>query len=120
MSDRVNSYDKNARVPVLNTLWVWEPRNADACALVRVVEVMWNGEEWWVRAERWPQQDGGSSLNDAGRFAEAARPVVESGGLGKNMHWRQPARPDVEDGVPLSWSLEAGGRQLRRGEEVSA
>src|SRR4051794_5791781 len=48
---KVDSYSTSAQVPEVGSVWVWELGAAHARCLVRVVEVRWNGEEWWVKTE---------------------------------------------------------------------
>lgn len=77
----VSSYDENAPRPKVGTRWVWEIDNPGARELIEVTEVMWNGEEWWVRTK--PLLGGPplnvmgnpEPLNDLGRFWEAVTPV---------------------------------------------
>jgi hypothetical protein len=78
----VSSYDRDARLPKLGSRWLWEIDEPGARALIEVIEVIWNGEEWWVRSRsimEWipPQLQprGGVALNDLGRFWEAVTPV---------------------------------------------
>lgn len=59
-------------------MWVWELDAPHARCLIRVIEVRWNGEEWWVRTEALlpaPLQTTATVYNDASRFAEAVTPV---------------------------------------------
>jgi hypothetical protein len=75
---KVDSYSTSAQVPEVGSVWVWELGAAHARCLVRVVEVRWNGEEWWVKTEALapePLQTIGVVYNDASRFAEAVTPV---------------------------------------------
>jgi hypothetical protein len=79
---KVDSYDPSAKVPEVGSVWVWELGAPHACCLIRVVEVRWNGEEWWVRTDALlpaPLQRSRRCFNDAGRFAEAVTPVGEAG-----------------------------------------
>jgi hypothetical protein len=86
MSKRVNSYDPNARLPGVGGIYVWELDQPHACELIKVTEVFWNGEEWWVRTVRLHDPLEGSHfadprsehLNDVGRFWEAVTPVRET------------------------------------------
>lgn len=79
-SKYVSSYDPNAKLPGIGSIWVWE---IDACPeLIEVTEVFWNGEEWWVRTRPWnartivPLEQ--TNLNDVGRFWEAVTPVRQT------------------------------------------
>lgn len=79
----VNSYDPDALVPKIGTRWMWELDSTYARALVEVVEVVWNGEEWWVRTKTllpvpldFPGRSPETHLNDLGRFWEACVPVL--------------------------------------------
>lgn len=35
-------------LPAVGSIWVWEPDVRHAQEVAKVVEVKWNGEEWWV------------------------------------------------------------------------
>ena len=82
----VNSYDKDARRPNVGTVWVWELDQPHARSLIRVTDVRWNGEEWWVESESLlptnppfpPNEAGVKALNDVSRFWEACIPVDDS------------------------------------------
>lgn len=82
----VSSYDREAPVPEVGSLWDWyngetarplgvpaegwEPQSI--FERVRVAEVKWNGEEWWVRT------DGptyGLRWNDISIFWENVKPI---------------------------------------------
>ena len=78
----VNSYDRHAPTPKVGTHWVWEIDKPHARQLVEVVEVTWNGEEWWVLTRRllgggmasaFPEKR--DAMNDLGRFWKAVTPV---------------------------------------------
>lgn len=74
----VDSYDPAAKVPEVDSVWVWELDAPHARCLIRVVEVRWNGEEWWVKSDALltaPNQRAGACYNDASRFAESVTPV---------------------------------------------
>jgi len=79
---RVNSYDPHAYTPRLHTYWVWEIHEPKARELVEVVEVKWNGEEWWVGTftlldnPAYPPTGRDVEWNDLGRFWEACSPVI--------------------------------------------
>jgi hypothetical protein len=79
---RVNSYDPNAPLPGVGSIYVWELDEPHACELIKVTEVFWNGEEWWVRTVRLhaPAVFGEppGHLNDLSRFWEAVTPVRET------------------------------------------
>ena len=86
MIQHVNSYDADAPTPEVGSWWDWysgktaRPLLADddwkpepAYERVKVVEVKWNGEEWWVRT------DGprfGLKWNDLGLFWENIKDVT--------------------------------------------
>lgn len=84
---RVSSYNPNAPLPGVGSIYVWELDVPHACELIKVVEVFWNGEEWWVRTENlhsrtlvnsfYPRHADAVQLNDLGRFWEAVTPVRE-------------------------------------------
>jgi hypothetical protein len=79
---RVSSYDPRAPLPGIDSIWVWELDDPGACELIKVTEVFWNGEEWWVRTIK--LHDPGifsgptQHLNDLGRFWEAVTPVRQT------------------------------------------
>jgi hypothetical protein len=77
----VSSYDPKAPLPGVGSIYVWELDLPHACELIKVTEVFWNGEEWWVRTERLHAPavfgDPTSHLNELGRFWEAVTPVRE-------------------------------------------
>jgi len=98
----VNSYDRDAKLPTIGSRWVWEIDSPGARSLIEVIEVIWNGEEWWIRTNalipnRFPSP--GVCLNDLSRFHEACTPV---GGSRKGLwtthqvrdgeEWRQDER----------------------------
>lgn len=61
----VSSYARSAPRPKIGTRWTWG--NGEPCS---VVEVTWNGEEWWVLT------DGpwyGRCWNDVAAFWQAVR-----------------------------------------------
>lgn len=84
---KLEAYDPKAKLPKVGTRWVWEIDQAHARALIEVTEVIWNGEEWWVRSksmggESWPEsllpkpgEPEGGYLNDLDRFWQAATPI---------------------------------------------
>lgn len=90
-SQRISSYEETARRPRPGTLWVWEP-DTPARALVKVIEVKWNGEEWWVitesllpRCDPWPpvtdpKYNPNYAWNDLSRFWEACHHVATNAG----------------------------------------
>lgn len=80
---RISSYDENAYLPKLGSMWVWEIEKPNARALIEVVEVKWNGEEWWVATRTllgrgaftsWPDLPS-LDWNDLTRFWESTQPV---------------------------------------------
>lgn len=89
---RANSYDPKARVPKIGSRWVWEIDKPAARELIEVTEVLWNGEEWWVRTKmllgRGVIFSPGGALNDLSRFWEAVTPV---GGTVSRMSEVRPA-----------------------------
>ena len=90
MARRIDSYQQTAIRPLPGTLWVWEPEKAPT--LIKVVQVLWNGEEWWVATRGLP--DAGlysrDDWNDLSRFWEACHAVdLAAGpptGRGKTRH----------------------------------
>lgn len=81
----VNSYDKQAPLPGIGSIWVWELDTPHTRELIQVVEVFWNGEEWWTRTrallprrEGLPGEAEPTFLNDVGRFWEAVTPVRQT------------------------------------------
>jgi len=50
----VSSYDEDAPRPEVGSRWIWMPKEPRAREAVEVVDVIWNGEEWWVRTKRIP------------------------------------------------------------------
>jgi hypothetical protein len=88
MTRRVSSYNPNARLPGVGSIWVWELDQPHACQLIKVTEVFWNGEEWWVRTELlhhrplinsfYPRAADIEHLNDLSRFWEAVTPVRQT------------------------------------------
>ena len=79
---RVNSYDPDAPLPKIGSRWVWEIDQPHARELLEVVEVKWNGEEWWVgtesllRNDTYPPTGREIEWNDLSRFWEACLPVL--------------------------------------------
>jgi hypothetical protein len=72
------------RIPVIGSRWVWEIDQERGRALIEVLEVFWNGEEWWVRTRTLPEApipmlapltDTQDHLNELDRFWEAVTPV---------------------------------------------
>lgn len=83
-------------LPRAGSVYVWELAAPHACELIKVTEVIWNGEEWWVRTERLHERlanttypdhllsavgQPGEALNDLGRFWEAVTPVTDCADL---------------------------------------
>jgi len=88
MNPRVSSYNRDVRIPSPGGLWVWEARDPASRALIEVVQVEWNGEEWFVRARvqncggqlpfavaQLMPATGDEHTNDLSRFFEASTPV---------------------------------------------
>jgi hypothetical protein len=78
----VNSYDRDAPLPRVGTRWVWEIDSPEARCLIEVTNVLWNGEEWWVRTlalipDSYPTTKT-EFFNDVGRFWEACLPVGDA------------------------------------------
>jgi hypothetical protein len=83
---RQSSYDRDFQgLPKVDEIWEWgyrEPRtfpwglgqihNVNRYR-VRVTEVKWNGEEWWVASKRAPDEN--PTWNDAQHFTTSARRV---------------------------------------------
>jgi hypothetical protein len=73
------------RVPKVGTLWIWGIESPHGRQLVKVDEVFWNGEEWWVDCrvlagsvpigEQNFIDESGVYGNELDRFWEAATPV---------------------------------------------
>lgn len=62
-------------LPEVGSKWIWEKGNPHAHCNVRVVEVTWNGEEWWVQSELTDGKDTGKQYwNELDRWWEAATP----------------------------------------------
>lgn len=83
MRRNASSYDRNASLPGIGGIFVWEIDKPAARALIEVVDVFWNGEEWWVRTNvLLPDvpDDAAEHLNDVARFWEAVTPVRERHG----------------------------------------
>lgn len=110
---RVSSYDKDAPLPIPGSRWVWEVDSPGACCLIEVIEVRWNGEEWWIRTRRlWDATPGPLrapasvdpiALNDLNRFWEACSPIGSRGSRPKGVTFR---RPDVADHNARTIKLE--------------
>lgn len=52
---RVSSYDRGAPRPKIGSYWQWSKGKGDR---TRIIEVKWNGEEWWVRTEKLDPDNG--------------------------------------------------------------
>jgi hypothetical protein len=66
------------RLPHNNTRWVWEIDKDHARCIVEVMEVRFNGEEWWVTTRHLPEvrgRDIGRAWNTLDRFWEAVTPI---------------------------------------------
>lgn len=76
--ENVSDYDPNAPLPKPKTPWVWEPEKDHAVELVWVVEVLWNGEQWWIKTRglRRPEPFDRPALNEVSRWWEAVAPVT--------------------------------------------
>ena len=78
---RIDSYDLQAHTPAIGSRWVWEVDTPQARAIIEVIGVKWNGEEWWVRTRTllpnfsYPPAGTDKYDNDLSRFAEAVTPV---------------------------------------------
>jgi hypothetical protein len=68
---RVSSYDHNAPTPPVGSYWRWNKGNGDR---TKVVEVKWNGEEWWVRTVLYDPPGADPRWNDLTVFWEQVRP----------------------------------------------
>lgn len=70
---KAEAYDAEATIPRVGSRWVWEIDLPSARSLVEVIEVLWNGEEWFVRVKALlpdePYRD--ARWVDVGRFWEA-------------------------------------------------
>lgn len=63
-------------VPSVGSVWLWEPMSPHAWEVVRVTDVIWNGEEVMVESEPLKPSalvmaDGPKVWNDFGRWIEA-------------------------------------------------
>lgn len=85
----IDAYAETARRPRPGTLWVWEPTLPHARAVLKVLEVKWNGEEWWVKTETLTPHkdtfgyhglDPNVAWNDLSRFWEACHHVATNAG----------------------------------------
>jgi hypothetical protein len=80
----MSSYDENARRPTVRSIWVWRPRTCPQ--LIEVTEVIWNGEEWFVRTDRPSglaldsRMRGPGLMNDLDVFWEACHAVAPKPG----------------------------------------
>lgn len=97
--ERIDDYDPNAPLPKAGSCWIWEIGSAYGRTLCQVVEVKWNGEQWWVylrklrtdipigaRAEDLGPEPSEAYPNEISRFWEAATPV---GGRAEDLaEWR--------------------------------
>lgn len=79
-----NEYDPNALLPKIGTVWIWEIRSPLAMAVIRVFDVFWNGEQWFVATQTLlgsktmygDEIDRESEhVNELGRFWEAVTPT---------------------------------------------
>lgn len=83
----ISSYDRSAPRPRVGSRWVWEIDLPHARALVEVVEVRWNGEEWWVRnrvllgSDMFGRPAKPLAWNDLSRFWEACTAVAARPGV---------------------------------------
>lgn len=82
--EKVDEYDPDAKLPKAGTRWIWEIDKPHARELLEVVDVFWNGEQWWVRTKRlgarirvlgFDREPEGGYLNELGRFWQAVTPV---------------------------------------------
>jgi hypothetical protein len=55
-------------IPKVNSRWIWEPDKPHARTKITVVEVKWNGEEWWVYT--YSDKYGKAYWNELSRFIE--------------------------------------------------
>jgi hypothetical protein len=99
MSDHFNSYEPRADVPAVGSTWTWEPLNAHACEDVTVINVRWNGEEWWVETS----SRQGSQWNDLSRFWEACVPSPDPNDVPVGGEIRWHGRPTFSRTLPSGW-----------------
>jgi hypothetical protein len=57
------------RLPHVGQRWHWRPDAPHASVIVRITEVKWNGEEWWVTTV---DDDDQPAWNDLEHFMESA------------------------------------------------
>ena len=56
-----------AAVPTVGSVWQWEPMSS-ASERCTVTEVIWNGEEWWIKSSG---AMSGECWNELARWVEA-------------------------------------------------
>lgn len=70
----MSSYDRDAKTPEVGSRWTWASDQPNypfgAREDVEVIEVTWNGEEWWVKT-RGPR---GEFFTDLDVFWECVTP----------------------------------------------
>ena len=86
MTRHVDSYDRDAPTPAARSRWIWEPGKPWARETITVIEVRWNGEEWWVLAQADSRccgyaVPGEPYWNDLSRFWEAVAPMPAPGNV---------------------------------------
>ena len=67
---RVSSYDHAAKTPPVGSWWRWRGSGERT----RVVDVHWNGEEWWVRTVLYDPPGADPRWNDLTVFWEQVEP----------------------------------------------
>lgn len=58
-------------LPHVGDIWVWEPLKPYAFELVKVTDVTWSGEEWFVESVGWARPDSERCWNGLSRWVEA-------------------------------------------------
>ena len=56
-------------VPAVGSVWCWEPLKPWAVEVVQVMDVRWNGDEWWITSRS--VTSGEEYPNSLSRWVEA-------------------------------------------------
>ncbi len=94
-----DSYEPRAETPAVGSTWIWERDKPHAREHVSVLEVRWNGEEWWVQT----RSQRGDYWNDLSRFWEACWPDPDPNTVqvGQELIWH--GRPTFQRSLPCGW-----------------